>query len=100
MKTWRDAISWAPTTLIKDWARIRSMGRHGFFLRYGLLRVAPTLAAPLVGILIGQGLSLSWMRWAALVMLYVVIGLAWSLVTWGHCETRWQRLAQTDPAGG
>ena len=98
MKTWRDAVPWAPTTLIKDWARIRDRGRCRFCLHYGLLRVAPVFAAPIVGIAIGQGLSLSWTRWLAFAAIYTVIGTIWGLATWRSCERRWSSSGDAGPA--
>jgi hypothetical protein len=80
---------WGPSSLLNDWERWRRTGPLGFVVRFGLLRIAPWLAAPIVGMMILSGVSVSLVRWIALGSTYLVIGLIWGALTWRTCESRW-----------
>lgn len=74
----------------REWPSLRQMGPARFVLRYGVLRFAPLVAGPLLGVALGQwGGDLSPARWLGLITVCLLAGAAWGGVTWRVQEQQW-----------
>jgi hypothetical protein len=76
---------------MNDWERLRRRGPTGFVIRYGLLRMAPVLAAPTVAMVIFNGVELPLARWLVLAAAFLGLGILWAVMTWHTCQSRWAR---------
>ncbi len=92
----RSAAPWAPSSLMIDWERLRALGPTGFVIRYGLLRMAPALAAPTIGLVIFRDTPLPLTRWLVLAAMFLGLGIVWGIATWRTCESRWDRARSID----
>ncbi len=95
MTTWKWTAPWSPSQLMLRWRELRQAGPLSFTIRFGLLRMMPTMAGPVIGFLIARGTPISLAAWGALAATYVFLAILWSCLTWYSCEARWH--ASTSP---
>ena len=96
MSTWKWTAPWSPSQLMLRWRELRQAGPLSFTIRFGLLRVMPTMAAPVIAFVILWGPPISMAAWRAIAATYVFLAILWSCLTWYSCEARWHASTPQD----